>query len=174
MERQRNKKQLVLTKYFYDLLGKKDQDVISTGEAIVFHGSDHARWANKLEQIRDQGITGVRIFDLAILEGDRTWAFVEDSINRSGSNPLRQLSELGTSRFIDVGHLYTVPGGKAGITVISLGARFEEARGKKKALCGHVHNAAIIAYAMGFEVTAVVVTAGHLMRFGFEEIKSLC
>lgn len=173
MERQRNKKHLVLTKYFYDLLGKKDQQEISTGDAIIFYGSDHPRWVNKLERIRDQGITGIRLFDLAILEGDRTWAFVEDSINRSGTNPLRQLGGLGTSRFIDVGHLYSVPGGRGGVAVISLGARFEKAREKGKRLCGHLHNAAIIAHAMGFEVTAVVVSAGHLMRFGFDEIKSL-
>ena len=173
MERQRNKKHLVLTKYFYDLLGKKDQEEISTGDAIIFYGSDHSRWANKLERIRDQGITGIRLFDLAILEGDRTWAFVEDSINRSGTNPLRQLDGLGTSRFIDVGHLYSVPGGRGGVAVTSLGARFEKARGKEKTLCGHLHNAAIIAHAMGFEVTALVVTAEHLKRFEFDEIKSL-
>ena len=173
MERQRNKKHLVLTKYFYDLLGKKDQEVISRGDAIIFYGSDHSRWANKLERIRDQGITGIHLFDLAIMDGDRTWAFVEDSINRSGSNPLRQLGGLGSSRFIDVGHLYSVPRGRGGAAVISLGARFEKARGKEKTLCGHLHNAAIIAHAMGFEVTAVVVTAGHLKRFEFNEIKSL-
>ena len=173
MERQRNKKHLVLTKYFYDLLRKKDQNIISTGEAIVFHGSDHSKWANKLKRIRDQGITGIRLFDLAILEGDRTWAFVEDSINRSGTNPLRQLDGLGTSRFIDVGHLYSVPGGRGGVAVTSLGARFEKARGKEKTLCGHLHNAAIIAHAMGFEVTALVVTAEHLKRFELDEIKSL-
>ena len=161
-------------KYFYDFLGKKDQEEISTGDAIIFYGSDHSKWANKLGHIRDEGITGVCLFDLAILDGDRSWAFVEDSINRSGTNSLRQLGGLGTSRFIDVSHLYSVPGGRGGITVICLGARFEEARGKEKTLCGHLHNAAIIAHAMGFEVTAVVVTAGHLMRFGFEEIKSLC
>ena len=173
MERQRNKKQLVLTNLFYDLLGKKDQNEISTGEAIVFSGSDHAMWANKLGQIRVQGISGVRIFDLAVLEGDRTWAFVEDSINRSGTNALRQLDGLGTSRFIDVGHLYSVPGGRGGVAVISLGARFEKARGKEKTLCGHLHNAAIIAHVMGFEVTAVVVTAEHLKGFEFNEIKRL-
>lgn len=173
MERQRNKKQLVLTNLFYDLLGKKDQEEISTGKAIVFYAGDHTRWANKLEQVRDQGIGAVRIFDLAVLAGD-TWAFVDDSINRSGSNPLRQLSGLGKSRFMDVGHLYSVPEGRRGIAVISLGARFEEAKGGEKALCGHLHNAAIIAHAMGFEVTAVVVTAGHLKRFEFNAIKRLC
>lgn len=175
MKRQRNKKHLVLTKAFYGLLAEKEENLVSKAETTIFDGTNPARLVNDLEQIRyNRGINRIHIFDVANIPDDKVWAFVEDGINRSGTNPLRQLSGLSENRFIDVGHLYMVPKGQSGITILSLGARFKEEEGSKKATCGHLHNGAIVAHTMGFEVTAVVVTNMFFKRFGFNEIESLC
>lgn len=174
MEQQRNKKKWVLTKAFYGLIAKRAEKVVSKEERIIFDEEDPAQLVKELEQIRHQRITAVSIFDLAIMPEDRTWAFVEDSINRSGSNPMRKIKGLRKEMFIDLGQLYMVPKGQKGITILSLGARFkEEARGQI-ATCGHLHAISVIAHAMKLDVSAIVVSEEKFNKAAFSEIERLC
>lgn len=174
MEQQRNKKKWVLTKAFYGLIAKRDEKVVSKEERIIFDEDDPARLVKELEQIRHERITRISIIDLAIMPEDRTWAFVEDSINRSGSNPMRKIRGLSEDMFIDLGQLYMVPKGQKGITVLSLGARFEEEAREQIASCGHLHTISVIAHAMNLEVSAIVVSEEKFNKAAFSEIERLC
>ncbi len=165
---------MVLTKTFYGFLADIDKSIVSNGETAIFDEADPAQLISDLEKIRHQRITMIHIFDVAVMPGDSTWAFVQDGINRSGSNPLRQFSGLSEMRFIDVGHLYLVPEGQTGITILSLGARFKEVEESKSVICGHLQTAAIVAHTMGFEVTALVVDKKFLKRLSLTEIKGMC
>ncbi len=163
-----------MTKSFYGLLAKKDENIVSKEETTIFDGADPAQLVTDLEQIRPHKGIRIHIFDVAIMPDGMTWAFVEDSINRSGTNPLRQLNRLSTTRFIDVGQLYRVPKGKKGITILSLGTRFKQAERGQIATCGHLHTIAVIAHAMNFEVTAIVVFEEKFNEVNFREIERLC
>ncbi len=174
VERQRNKKQLLITSSFHGLLAEKEESITPKGEIIIFDETDPARMVNELEQLRPKKGIRICIFDLAILPDDKAWTFVEDSINRSGTNPLRQLSGLSTTRFIDVGQLYLVPKGQTGTTILSLGARFKAAERGPIAICGHLHTMAVIAHAMNFKVTAIVVSEEKFKNVAFQEIERFC
>lgn len=174
MEGQRNKKHLIMTKSFYELLVEKEESLAIKGEVTIFDATDLAQLVNDLGKIRSQRRKRLNILDVAIMPDDKYWAFVEDGINRSGTNPLRQFGELSENRFIDVGNLYVVPKGQTGIQIISLGARFKEVEVSKKAICGHLQNGAIVAHAMGFEVTAIVVTEKYMKQLTYNEIERLC
>lgn len=163
-----------MTKFFYGLLAEKEESLAIKGEVTIFDETDLAQLVNDLGKIRSQGRKRLNIFDVAIMPDDKNWAFVEDGINRAGTNPLRQLGGLSENRFIDIGHLYVVPKGQTGIQILSLGARFKEVEVSNKAICGHLQNGAIVAYAMGFEVTAIVVTEKYMKQLAFNEIERLC
>ena len=108
----------------------------------------------------------VVIFDLARFPDETPWAYVRDGINRSGAHPLRGLAALLREPFVDLTHLYHVPAGETGVVADCIGARYP-GDPSERPVCGHLHDAAILAHTEGLRVTGVLVSAAHLPDFAF-------
>ncbi len=115
---------------------------------------------------RTSGVTAVIIFDLARFPDETAWAYVRDGINRSGSHPLRGLAPLMREPFVDLTQLYHVPAGETGVVADCLGARYPGGP-SERAVCGHLHDAAILAHSEGLRVTGVLVSEAQRPEFVF-------
>ena len=126
----------------------------------------------------DEGTRPVLIFDTARFTDKTEWAYVADAVNRSGVNPLRGLGTVMREPFIDVSRLYSIPAGKTGMEVVSLGARYDTAEDNPFAdslgrpICGYLHDAAILAHAEGLAVTGVLVAESYVSRFDFRLVRT--
>ncbi len=107
-------------------------------------------------QQREAGAEAVTILDLGRIPERQPWAYISDAVNRSGSNPLRGLTDRMREPFIDVTTLYHRPADSAGLEVIALGDRYRDQIQVSPA-CGILHHLALVAHAEGFQVTGILV-----------------
>lgn len=153
---------------------KPDPDI----RIIRFDPADPGGMLTTFRQIREnEGDRPVLIFDTARFPDKTEWAYAADGVNRSGANPLWGLGALMREPFIDVSRLYSVPAGKTGLEVVSLGARYNAAEDNPLAdspgrpVCGYLQDAAILAHAEGLAVTGVLVAEAHVTRFDFSQFQ---
>lgn len=149
------------------------QDSLRTVEHPFISTSprDYNGLQTKLKEVKAGRVEkNVCIWDLARMRSNRVWDFVKDGINRSGSNPLREMDSSRKYWFVDVSRLYQVPEGYQGIEIISLGERFHEGDISKLAVCGHLQTLAIVAHGMKFDLTGIVVEESKIADLKMDEI----
>ncbi len=146
---------------------------------ILYDPADPEKLLLSFRRIREaEGGRPVLIFDTARFPDKTELAYAADCVNRSGANPLRGLGAVMREPFVDVSRLYSVPAGKTGLEVVSLGTRYDAAEDNPLAhslgrpVCGYLHDAAILAHAEGFTVTGVVVAEQHIPRFDFGLVRT--
>ena len=126
---------------------------------------------------KQEGAAPVIVLDVALFPDDTAWAYVADSVNRSGSNPLVGLGPLLTVPFPDLSRLYHVPAGHEGVTAVSLGTGFPPDPALPpgvtvgRILCGYLQHAAILAHVEGLPVTGVLVAEDQVPGFDLPELQ---
>ena len=149
----------VLSKAAAELIRQKLLGEQHSRRVVTVSGNEYSEYKANLIGLQNEK-KGERlcIFDAAVLEGERKWAFVKDGINRAGSNPLRELGTSPGKQFIDVSNLYHVPEGEEGIVITSLGEGFKEGAAIGGNKCSAMQSLAIIAHDLDFMVFGVVLS----------------
>lgn len=115
----------------------------------------------RLLQEYEQGALALIIADVGRFQDDRLWAFVADSINKTGYNPLRGLSALLDKPFLDTTRLFSMPAGYQGVTAVSLGKRYPGITADE-AVCSDLLLYALLAHAAKLKVVGVLVAESRV------------
>lgn len=160
------------------LSGKIDTRMISERnkrDVIAVERRDFSNYKEALVSLKkEKKATQACIFDDGRIESGKTWAFVKDGINRSGSNPLRKLGTSPGKQFLDVSNLYQVPDGQEGIVIISLGERFKEEESLSRESCSDLQELAIIANDLDFKVFGIVLSVAEKWDKNKQPFSDLC
>ena len=129
---------------------------VPSGAHLLNTPEEPAKQLALFRQQREAGAEAVTILDLGRIPEGQAWAYISDAVNKSGSNPLRGMTDRMRDPFIDVTTLYHRPVGTPGLEVIALGNRYGDEMQMSPA-CGVLHHMALVAHAEGFHVTGILV-----------------
>ncbi|MFC1746832.1 hypothetical protein ACFLZR_00670 [Candidatus Neomarinimicrobiota bacterium] len=108
----------------------------------------------QLQEMYTHGQRKLVVADLGQSSQDSPWAFIADGINRTGNNPLRGLGDNVDHPFLDTSHLYYVPPGYKGITVVAVGDRKTSLT--DALTCSYGHTLALLGHAAKLKVIGLL------------------
>jgi hypothetical protein len=116
-----------------------------------------------LTDYSNKGIERALIVEKCLSGMQDAWVLVGDAINRSGTNPLRDISGDWPDPFLDLTNLYHVPVGASSITVTALGERAVQPD-LPGPCCAYLHALAILVHRANIAASAVLVNPGTKVR----------